>query len=44
MIVQMGGQTPLNLAERLMNAGVPILGTSPKSIEQQKIEKISENS
>ena len=32
MIVQMGGQTPLNLAERLMDAGVPILGTSPKSI------------
>ena len=32
MIVQMGGQTPLNLAERLMNAGVPILGTSPQSI------------
>ena len=32
MIVQMGGQTPLNLAERLLEAGVPILGTSPKSI------------
>jgi carbamoyl-phosphate synthase large subunit len=32
MIVQMGGQTPLNLADRLLNAGVPILGTSPKSI------------
>ena len=32
MIVQMGGQTPLNLAERLLDAGVPILGTSPKSI------------
>jgi len=32
MIVQMGGQTPLNLADRLMEAGVPILGTSPKSI------------
>lgn len=32
MIVQMGGQTPLNLAERLMEAGVPILGTSPHSI------------
>ncbi len=32
MIVQMGGQTPLNLADRLLEAGVPILGTSPKSI------------
>ena len=32
MIVQMGGQTPLNLAERLLDAGVPILGTSPQSI------------
>ncbi|NLX25740.1 MAG: carbamoyl-phosphate synthase large subunit [Lentisphaerae bacterium] len=32
MIVQMGGQTPLNLANRLLDAGVPILGTSPKSI------------
>jgi len=32
MIVQMGGQTPLNLADRLLEAGVPILGTSPMSI------------
>ncbi|MBN2683886.1 MAG: carbamoyl-phosphate synthase large subunit [Pontiellaceae bacterium] len=32
IIVQMGGQTPLNLADRLLDAGVPILGTSPKSI------------
>ncbi len=32
MIVQMGGQTPLNLADRLLEAGIPILGTSPKSI------------
>ncbi len=32
IIVQMGGQTPLNLADRLFEAGVPILGTSPKSI------------
>ncbi len=31
-IVQMGGQTPLNLAERLSESGVPILGTSPQSI------------
>ena len=31
-IVQFGGQTPLNLAERLEAAGVNILGTSPKDI------------
>ena len=29
VIVQFGGQTPLNLAEGLEAAGVPILGTSP---------------
>ena len=33
VIVQFGGQTPLNLAERLYNAGVPIIGTSPDSID-----------
>ncbi len=32
MIVQFGGQTPLNLAMGLKKAGVPILGTSPESI------------
>ncbi len=32
VIVQLGGQTPLNLAEGLEDAGVPILGTSPASI------------
>jgi carbamoyl-phosphate synthase large subunit len=31
-IVQFGGQTPLNLAEGLAAAGVPIWGTSPQSI------------
>ncbi|NOS99324.1 MAG: carbamoyl-phosphate synthase large subunit [Phycisphaerales bacterium] len=31
-IVQFGGQTPLNLAQGLKEAGVPILGTSPESI------------
>ena len=31
-IVQFGGQTPLNLAARLEEAGVKILGTSPKDI------------
>jgi carbamoyl-phosphate synthase large subunit len=33
VIVQFGGQTPLNLADRLMRAGVPIIGTSPESID-----------
>lgn len=33
VIVQFGGQTPLNLAQALENHGVPIIGTSPKSIE-----------
>ncbi len=33
MIVQFGGQTPLNLARQLKEAGVPIIGTSPESIE-----------
>ena len=32
LIVQFGGQTPLNLAAGLQAAGVPILGTSPQSI------------
>jgi carbamoyl-phosphate synthase large subunit len=32
VIVQFGGQTPLNLAAGLQAAGVPILGTSPQSI------------
>ena len=32
VIVQFGGQTPLNLAERLEAAGAPIIGTSPDSI------------
>ncbi len=33
VIVQFGGQTPLNLAMRLHEAGVPIIGTSPESID-----------
>ncbi|HEU5238789.1 MAG TPA: carbamoyl-phosphate synthase large subunit, partial [Pyrinomonadaceae bacterium] len=33
VIVQFGGQTPLNLAMRLHEAGVPIIGTSPDSID-----------
>jgi len=33
VLVQFGGQTPLNLASGLKAAGVPILGTQPESIE-----------
>jgi len=32
VIVQLGGQTPLGLAQRLKDAGVPLLGTSPEAI------------
>jgi carbamoyl-phosphate synthase large subunit len=32
VIVQLGGQTPLGLARRLKEAGLPIVGTSPESI------------
>ncbi len=34
VIVQFGGQTPLNLATPLARAGVPILGTLPESIDR----------
>jgi carbamoyl-phosphate synthase large subunit len=34
VIVQFGGQTPLNLAVALQRAGVTILGTSPDSIDR----------
>ena len=33
VIVQFGGQTPLNLAMRLQQAGVRVIGTSPDSID-----------
>ena len=33
VIVQLGGQTPLNLAQALAAAGVPIIGTSPEAID-----------
>ncbi|ADG88073.1 carbamoyl-phosphate synthase large chain [Thermobispora bispora] len=32
VIVQLGGQTPLGLAQGLKDAGVPVVGTSPESI------------
>jgi len=34
VIVQLGGQTPLNLARPLLNAGVRVLGTSVEQIER----------
>ena len=33
VIVQFGGQTPLKIAQALEDAGIPILGTSPDSID-----------
>jgi len=33
VIVQLGGQTPLKLAQPLADAGIPILGTSPDAID-----------
>jgi len=33
VVVQFGGQTPLNLAVSLQKSGVPIIGTSPESID-----------
>jgi carbamoyl-phosphate synthase large subunit len=33
VIVQLGGQTPLGLAQKLEDAGVPIVGTPPKAID-----------
>src|SRR5215211_1179633 len=48
VIVQFGGQTPLNLAKALAEAGAPIIGTSVESIDaaedrelfQQLVEKL----
>ncbi|MBP9892197.1 MAG: carbamoyl-phosphate synthase large subunit, partial [Planctomycetes bacterium] len=34
VIVQFGGQTPINLARKLADAGVPIIGTSVDAIEE----------
>ncbi len=39
VIVQFGGQTPLNLAADLESAGVPIIGTSPRSIARAEDRK-----
>jgi carbamoylphosphate synthase large subunit/REP element-mobilizing transposase RayT len=40
VVVQFGGQTPLNLAAGLKGAGVPILGTQPESIETAEDRKL----
>ncbi len=40
VIVQFGGQTPLNLADGLKANGVPILGTQPESIETAEDRKL----
>ena len=47
VIVQYGGQTPLNLAETLAAEGVPILGTSVEAIalaeDREKFQKLVQN-
>ncbi|MEC8893210.1 MAG: carbamoyl-phosphate synthase large subunit [Candidatus Poribacteria bacterium] len=40
VIVQFGGQTPLNLAMQLKEAGVPIIGTDPQDIERAENRKL----
>jgi carbamoyl-phosphate synthase large subunit len=40
VIVQFGGQTPLNLSTPLFLAGVPILGTQPESIDRAEDRKL----
>lgn len=40
VIVTFGGQTPLKLANRLLAAGVPILGTSPSNIDKAEDRKL----
>jgi len=40
VVVQFGGQTPLNLADGLKAAGVPIFGTQPESIEMAEDRKL----
>ena len=39
VIVQFGGQTPLNLALSLLESGAPIIGTSPESIARAEDRK-----
>ena len=43
VIVQFGGQTPLNIAKKLHDAGVKILGTSPDSIHLAEDRELFRN-
>jgi carbamoyl-phosphate synthase large subunit len=43
VIVQFGGQTPLNLSKSLHKAGVPIIGTRPESIDRAEDRKLFQN-
>jgi len=43
VIVQFGGQTPLNIANELEAAGVKILGTSPKTIDMAEDRDMFKN-
>jgi carbamoyl-phosphate synthase large subunit len=43
VIVQFGGQTPLNLSAALAEAGVPILGTAPQSIALAEDRELFKN-
>jgi carbamoyl-phosphate synthase large subunit len=43
VILQLGGQTPLNLARGLKEVGVPILGTSPEAIETAEDRELFKN-
>lgn len=40
VIVQFGGQTPLNIAQQLEKAGAPIIGTSPYNIARAEDRKL----
>ncbi|MBV8829406.1 MAG: carbamoyl-phosphate synthase large subunit [Acidobacteriaceae bacterium] len=43
LIVQFGGQTPLNLAVPLKNSGLPIIGTDPSNIDLAEDRKLFGN-
>ncbi|MCL2198513.1 MAG: carbamoyl-phosphate synthase large subunit [Defluviitaleaceae bacterium] len=43
VVVQFGGQTPLNIAQQLADLGVPILGTPPKVIAAAEDRDIFRN-
>ena len=39
VLIQFGGQTPLNIASKLLKAGVNVIGTDPKSIDMAENRK-----